>query len=150
MDRIEEYLSDPGWDTPPEIEKYLNGSCHLFAIALSRMTGWKILVITEPRVIDGLPDDDFIRPGLVHAMCAIPGKKDTVFDAKGGRHIDDIVLEYGVLENCTHEIVSEDTVYKIVNPDKMIAESEIATVMDFLKHYYVAKITSSNMEKKHE
>lgn len=148
MDRITEYLKDPGWNTPPEIEEFLNGSCHLFAVCVHRLTGWQILAFSEPRIIDGLPDDDFIRPGLVHAMCLIPGQENKVFDAKGERHIDDIVLEYGILENCTHEIVNESTLYNLVFPGKQIDETELVAVQNFIKQYYATKINSLNMEIK--
>ena len=67
---ITDYLKDPGCNPPPEIEKYLNGDCDIFAIAASRIFNWKIGVITEERLLNGLT----IGKGLIHAFCYITYK----------------------------------------------------------------------------
>jgi len=71
-----------------QADKYLNGECHLFAIAIARLTNWKIGAITEPRAV--FRDSGILSlKGLNHAFCYSPDFPDWCFDALGWRRYQD-------------------------------------------------------------
>ena len=78
-----------------EKETYLNGCCHIFALALAEMTNLKIAAFVEDRAvtIDGKLQT---RDGLIHAFCLLDDKTNLIFDALGIRDIDNLNNEYNL------------------------------------------------------
>ncbi len=137
MDSIQEYLLDPGVHAPPEIERFLNGDCDLFAIAVQRLTGWNIVSIIEPRLItwDGLS----VRPnqiGLVHAVCIKDRYINSVFDAKGWRDYSAMAREYKNHMDCYVREMTEHELHSLVYPNQPIDEDEVRKTMIFVEQYY--------------
>jgi hypothetical protein len=58
-----------------QVHNYLYGSCHLFALELSKLTGFKVGAIFE--------DIDEGKSALVHAFCYHPENSDWVIDCRG-------------------------------------------------------------------
>lgn len=78
-----------------EREMYLNGTCHLFAMALHNLTKLEICAIVEDRVVT--KNGELITAdGLIHAFCIV--EDFTIFDANGIRHIDQLNHEYHIHE----------------------------------------------------
>lgn len=76
-----------------EKEAYLNGCCHIFALALSELTGLKIAAFVEDRaVIEN--NKTIVKDGLVHAFCLLDDQSNTIFDALGIRDVDKLNNEY--------------------------------------------------------
>ncbi len=77
-------------------EEFLNGGCNEFAFQLHLITGLKIGVVTENRLIStysGLIE----KKGLIHAFCVIGNsitRKTECIDARGIRSFDSILNEY--------------------------------------------------------
>ena len=90
-----------------DTEKYLNGNCNIFAVALSKITNMKIGVFIEDRVCNYKVYD-----GLVHAFCFNGTLSDDSFvvDAAGSRPLKEIINEYNITENIRFKIVTSDEV----------------------------------------
>ena len=137
---IQEYLQDPGVHAPPEIERYLYGQCHMFAIALNRLSGLPIMVITEPRFTS---TEGVYITGLVHAMCFKEGDVSRVFDAKGWRSIKDIEDSYYVHPDCTWRVVTAMGCEEIVSAIVPLEEEFFEQTLEFIKkHGYLEKINA--------
>lgn len=158
MKHIREYLEDPGCHTPSEIDIYLNGDCDLFAIAVSRMTGWSIGIIVEPRLViesaqvqiipsDGsLPNNDkpakHTQLGLVHAFCYNDEKQDMIFDAKGWRDANSLNKEYALHADCSVHLVTEHEVINLVHPIQPLNKTRLMETITFIQRYYTGLISS--------
>ncbi len=79
--------------SPTEINDYTSGNCHVFAVALHRMTGWPIHLVLDdgdPYWVDPEDDSSWIA-STVHAFC-VDGQ-DQFWDIKGVRPRNDIFKE---------------------------------------------------------
>lgn len=133
-EQIAQYLKDPGRQHPYPIDRYLNGQCDMFAMAVSSLTGLTICIYTEER-----RDKKTVIEGLVHAFCVDNKNIGRVFDAKGWRSITDIDMEYGVSERISHRIVSIEECYGVVYPFAKGFDKEhpiLRRSIDFVKRYY--------------
>lgn len=153
MNHIQEYLLDPCCNPPPEVERFLHGDCHLFTIAVHRLTGWQILAITEPRFV--IPDTEpnvthheqppkpknenpprTVEPGLVHAFCCPSLSDNKIFDAKAVRSLQVMMQDYTPHPAFGMGCYSPTELYNIVHPGKAIDEIEMAEAMMFVRLYY--------------
>lgn len=78
---------------PADIEQYCYGQCHMFAVALHRLTGWPIHLVLdddEKHWIDPNDDDNWI-PATVHAFCI--DDQDRFWDVKGIRGRNEVYAE---------------------------------------------------------
>jgi len=121
-----------------QADKYLNGECHLFAIAIARLTNWKIGAITEPRAV--FRDSGILSlKGLNHAFCYSPDFPDWCFDALGWRRYQDVVEEYPLHPDCRLEELTQTQLFEIVYPGEEVCESDLNEVNSFintfLKHF---------------
>lgn len=79
--------------TAEEIDEFRNGSCHVFAAALHRMTGWPFVVVLDhgmPYWIDQEDDDNYL-PSVPHVFCRDP--EGHCWDVLGHRPYSDIEEE---------------------------------------------------------
>lgn len=109
-----------------EKENYLNGCCHIFALALAEMTGLKVAAFIEERAIyegeDGKlvgvpvvyqsPNTEAsnfkeIGHGLIHAFCLLDDTSELIADASGIRHIDKLNKEYNLHSEISIEIYDD-------------------------------------------
>lgn len=97
-----------------DIELYTKGSCHVFAAALNRLFGWRILLIVDndEHFWEDDADPDNYIPAVVHAY-AVDGN-DMAWDIRGTRPRSDVRDE---IEN-EHIIGSYGTDW-ISSPDEM-------------------------------
>lgn len=101
-EKIKQYLEDPCFNPPSDIDHYLNGNCHLFAVALNLLYPLDIYAIYEQRAIIKRKMNK--EKGLVHAYC-YNEKSNIYIDARGITtykyiekayglsHLSDIVVE---------------------------------------------------------
>lgn len=78
---------------PDEIDRYCYGECHVFAVALHRLTGWPIHLVLdddEKYWVDPDDDDNWI-PATVHAFCV--DDQDRFWDIKGIRGRNEVYAE---------------------------------------------------------
>ena len=86
---------------PLTVENYLYGSCHLFALALSEITGWKVgALFNDARELE----NDETSFYLEHAFCYHPEKEDMVVDCRGILKLDEVWDEYADINGCSLEI----------------------------------------------
>lgn len=139
--RISKYLEDPGCNPPKEIEKYLNGSCEIFAIAANRIFNWDIKIITEIRMLNGL----VLGKALIHAFLILPDNSGNIFDAKGIRPYLKLEDDYFLHQYISDEIISDkdliELVHKPSDPDyKPITYEEVEVQINeaesFINNYY--------------
>jgi len=79
--------------TEDELAEFCEGSCHVFALALHRLTGWvmhAVLDLGEPYWIDPEDDDNFI-PAVAHVFC-VDGE-GRFWDIRGCRPASDVHSE---------------------------------------------------------
>ncbi len=140
--KIRNYLEDPGCNPPKEIEKYLNSSCEIFAVAANRIFNWDIMAITEIRMLNGL----VLGKALVHAFLTLPDDSDNIFDAKGTRSNLELEDDYPLHPDVSFDFISEkdliELVHKPSDPDyKPITyeelEKQIKEAEDFINKYYL-------------
>lgn len=76
-----------------DVDDYLYGRCHLFALAASRALGLKLRIIIDPAPLD---DDLYPLPNpvLCHAGCVIPDESELVLDARGVLDQSEWIREY--------------------------------------------------------
>lgn len=80
-----------------EKEAYLNGCCHIFALALSELTGLKVAAFIEDRTVTE-NNKVIVKDGLVHAFCLLNNQNNIIFDALGIRDVDKLNNEYNFHE----------------------------------------------------
>lgn len=86
---------------PLRVENYLYGSCHLFALALSEITGWEVgALFNDARELE----NDETSFYLEHAFCYHPEKEDMVVDCRGILKLDEVWDEYADINGCSLEI----------------------------------------------
>lgn len=137
---VRDYLRDPGVHAPSEVERYLHGECHIFAIALFRLTALPILTITEPRF--SYSDGRYIE-GLVHAVCYDPSIPDLILDAKGWRDITHLKDEYYIHEECSYRTVDDTGCERLVCIREPLNPQAVQNTIDFIqKHGYLEKINA--------
>lgn len=72
---------------------YLEGACHVFAMALHRAFGWSFLVVTDPEEIiwtDPEDEDNFI-PAVIHVYAV--DEVGRAWDILGKRDLDAVIPE---------------------------------------------------------
>jgi hypothetical protein len=93
--------------TSTEIDLYTTGSCHVLALAIHEITGWKMLVILddgEPHWIDPDDEDNYIA-SVCHVFCI--DDNEMAWDIRGRRPLADVQNE---MESWLHiQFYSEDT-----------------------------------------
>lgn len=85
--------------TSTEIDLYTTGSCHVLALAIHEITGWKMLVIIddgEPYWIDPDDADNYIA-SVCHVFCV--DDDEMAWDIRGRRPLTDVQNE---MENWLH------------------------------------------------
>lgn len=130
---IREYLKDPGVHAPSSISIYLHGSCHVFAIALSKLTGLPIGMIVEPRY---LRQSGCYVDGLVHAFCVKPDNHDYIFDAKGWRKYADLKDEYDLHDQCESSLTDWQGCEDFFNGEVPINQLFLEETMEFIRKNY--------------
>ena len=119
--------------SPTLKEIYLNGNCHIFAIALHELTNLSIWTFVEDRTVEG---SSKARDGLIHAFCLTDPDGEMIFDAKGIRHVDELNKEYTI-----HDGVRARFFYNprdlLVEFDKAFGEKnyEVETAIEEAKDY---------------
>lgn len=88
-------------------ETYLNGQCHLFAVAAHILTNLPICAFLENRAINWTNGIVQGR-GLIHAFIVPYADKHEIFDANGIREIDDLKNEYCLHPDCWVEFITMD------------------------------------------
>lgn len=76
-----------------EIAEFSEGSCHVFALAVHRMTGWPMHVVLdhgEPYWVDPEDCDNWI-PSVIHVFCV--DESDRFWDIQGCRPRDEVYRE---------------------------------------------------------
>lgn len=79
--------------TPNDIANYCHGECHVFAVALHRLTGWSMHVVVdndEHHWTSDEDDDDFI-PVVVHVLCE--DEAGNYWDVRGSRPLNSLYEE---------------------------------------------------------
>lgn len=123
----------PGGDEPTNEERirYTSGSCHVFAIAMKRLYGARLVAVTdsfEPCWIDDADPDNCI-PAVTHVYAAIG---DTAFDVSGACPLEDIELDcrerFDAKATGTEEFRTEDELRAYVRD----ADPDRGEVNDFL------------------
>lgn len=82
-----------------EIDNFTTGSCHVFALAIHELTGWKMLVILddgEPHWTDPDDEDNYIA-SVCHVFCI--DDDEIAWDIRGRRPLADVQNE---MENWLH------------------------------------------------
>lgn len=79
--------------TSNDIATYCHGECHVFAVALHRLTGWPIHVVVDndEHHWDSEEDDDDFLPVVVHVLCEDPD--GNLWDVRGSRPRDSLYEE---------------------------------------------------------
>lgn len=127
-------------------EEFLLGGCNVFAFQLHLMTGLKIGVITENRLIT--TNNELIeKEGLIHAFCVIGNnltRETECIDARGIRNLDSILNEYT-------KYISEYTFYILDNPSDVLVFGWNSNVKDiknkaveYIKAYLLPEIGDQN------
>lgn len=81
---------ETGSATEADVERYTTGECHVFALALHELTGWKILAVLDEgeRHWENPDDDDNYIPAVCHIFCV--DENNIAWDVRGRRPLDDV------------------------------------------------------------
>lgn len=104
--------------------EYRHGCCHIFALALHKVTGWRI-----ESYWDMCPEDDDCTSGLVHAYVVSPDGK--YVDCTGAFNPKDLEEEFGDVgegDTCTETV---DTLKEF----GVINENEISGLMEYIRKH---------------
>lgn len=72
---------------------YLQGRCHLFALALNHKMGYPVVSLMDAdAVFDEGTEEESRGFALTHAFCQLPG--DLAMDARGIRTMSEMIAEY--------------------------------------------------------
>jgi hypothetical protein len=131
---------EPSAATAEDIERYCGGECHVFAVALSRLTGWPMHVVTdedEPYWSD--EDGEDMIPSVIHVLCM--DEEGRFWDVRGCRPGDTLFDEmtswqpigaYGSDTHCTEADIrhytgcwGEDEEEEIDRPLAEFSESDV-------------------------
>lgn len=145
-------------------EIYLNGNCHIFAIALHELTDLQIASFVEDRKVfvneenkitsiaitsnNYINDDNKIKikEGLIHAFCLLDKDGEIIFDAKGIRHVDDLNKEYLIHNNVRAKFFSSAN--ELLQFDKSFGERDqtvelaIEEAKDYIETYLSEELES--------
>lgn len=134
-EKIKQYLEDPYFNPPSDIEYYLNGNCHLFAVALNFLYPLDIYAIYEQRIISKRKTNK--EKGLVHAYC-YNEKSNIYIDARGITTYKYIEKAYGLshLSDIIVEKVTDIPAFlNYIEPGYKV--DNIRKAVLFIQKYYV-------------
>lgn len=126
--------------------EFLLGACNEFAFQLHLITGLKIGIITENRLI-ATKNELIEKEGLIHAFCIIGNsitRETECIDARGIRSFESILNEYT-------KYISEYTFYILDNPSNVLVfgcNSNVKNIkykaVEYVKAYILPEMGDQN------